>query len=163
MFVWCTRRTSCPAACCCSASSRGVDQLHRDQSVVIQLLLLTGAHCANHNIAHVKHDGTTMVPHYSRSLLCVCACMSVSPPLGRPVTPRASGMSDSLVDHSPCPRQALITPSGLSAVVRNDSPSSGMLDCPFSRPSVQASHQQCSPFHSLGFDPTWPLHTSCNG
>ena len=77
---------------------------------------LTGAHCANHNIAHVKHDGTTMVPHYSRSLLCVCACMSVSPPLGRPVTPRASGMSDSLVDHSPRPRVALITPYGLGSV-----------------------------------------------
>ena len=100
--------------------------------------------------------------HTTHAVYCVCApraCPSL--PLERPVTPRASGMSDSLVDHSPCPRRALITPSGLSAVVRNDSPSSGMLDCPFSRPSVQASHQQCSPFHSLGFDPTWPLHTSC--
>ena len=40
---------------------------------------LTGAHWANHNIAHVKHDGTTMVPHYSRSLLCMCpvhVCLS---------------------------------------------------------------------------------------
>ena len=77
---------------------------------------LTGAHCANHNIAHVKHDGTTMVPHYSRSLLCVCARACPSLPLERPVTPRASGMSDSLVDHSPRPRVALITPYGLGSV-----------------------------------------------
>ena len=125
---------------------------------MIQLLLLTGAHCANHNIAHVKH---MVLPwyHTTHAVYCVCvrACMSVSP-TGETRDPKG-------VRHVRLPW--LITPApergtdhAIRTKVRNDSPSSGMLDCPFSRPSVQASHQQCSPFHSLGFDPTWPLHTT---
>ena len=116
MFVWCTRRTSCPAACCCSASSRGVDQLHRDQSVVIQLLLLTGAHCANHNIAHVK---CMVLPWYHTthaSTVCVCARMSVSLPAGETRDPKGVRHVRLPGDHSPRPRVALITPYGLGSV-----------------------------------------------
>ena len=85
--------------------------------MVIQLLLLTGAHCANHNIAHVKHDGTTMVPHYSRGLLCVYvrACMSVSP-TGETRDPKGVRHVRLPGDHSPRPRWALITPYGLRSV-----------------------------------------------
>ena len=47
--------------------------------MVIQLLLLTGAHCANHNIAHVKH---MVLPWYHTthaSTVCVRVHVRLSP------------------------------------------------------------------------------------